>query len=98
MPITPHTPLQAITPYLDRYPLTPDQRTAVLDRDWLGMLRLGGNIYYTFKLAIVDGLTMQDVGGAMSGMSGDEFAEMMSAGGRSIEGNRRVDDPAPTDG
>ena len=35
------------------------------------MLRLGGNIYYTFKLAIVDGLTMQDVGGAMSGMSGD---------------------------
>ena len=42
--------------YLDDYDLSPAQRSAILDRDWLEMLRLGGNIYYTFKLAIVDGL------------------------------------------
>ncbi len=74
--------------YLDQWDLTPAQRTAVRDRDWLGLLALGGNIYYTFKLAIFDGLSMQDVGGAMSAMSGEEFAAMMVAGGRPVEGNR----------
>ena len=80
--------------YLDGFDLTPQQRRALLERDWLGLLQLGGNIYYTFKLAIFDGLSMQDVGGAMSGVSGGEFAQMMIDGGRPIEGNRRTDDPA----
>lgn len=74
--------------YLDQHNLTPEQRTAVTERDWLAMLRLGGNIYYTFKLAIFDGLTMQQVGAAMSGVTTEEFTQMMIDGGRSIEGNR----------
>ena len=72
--------------YLDRWDLTPDQRRAVVDRDWLGLLQLGGNIYYTFKLAIFDGLSMQQVGGAMSGMTAEEFTQMMVDGGRSPAG------------
>jgi protocatechuate 4,5-dioxygenase alpha chain len=75
--------------YLDRFALTPEQRSAVLERDWLGLLRLGGNIYYTFKLAAFDGLTMQDVGASMSGVTTEQFSQMMRAGGRSVEGNRR---------
>jgi protocatechuate 4,5-dioxygenase alpha chain len=74
--------------YLDRFDLSPEQRTAVASRDWLGMLRLGGNIYYTFKLATFDGLTMQHVGGEMSGVTMEEFARMMIEGGRPIQGNR----------
>ena len=76
--------------YLDRFAMTDAQRRAVLARDWLGMLRLGGNIYYTFKLATVDGLTMQHVGAAMSGtgMTVDEFRQMLLDGGRAVEGNR----------
>lgn len=74
--------------YLDQYDLTPEQRAAVEDRDWLLMLQLGGNIYYTFKLAIFDGLSMQDVGGSMSGITTEEFSQMMINGGRSPEGNR----------
>lgn len=74
--------------YLDQFKLTREQRQAVLDRDWLGLLRLGGNIYYTFKLAIFDGLSMQYVGGAMSGITEEEFRQMMIHGGRPIEGNR----------
>jgi len=74
--------------YLDRFPMTPEQRRAVLDRDWVGMLRLGGNIYYTFKIAIFDGLTMQQVGGLMDGQGGEAFARMMIDGGRPVEGNR----------
>ena len=76
--------------YLDGFDLTSQQRRAVLERDWLGMLQLGGNIYYTFKLAALDGLSMQDVGGAMSGVSGGEFAQMMIDGGRPVDGNRRT--------
>ena len=68
--------------YLDQFALTPEQRTAVEERDWLGLLQLGGNIYYTFKLAIFDGLSMQYVGGAMSGVSMEEFQKMMVDGGR----------------
>lgn len=78
--------------YLDNYPLTQEQRHAVLERDWIGLLRVGGNIYYTFKLAIFDGLTMQEVGSAMSGVSKEEFQQMMINGGRSIEGNRYASD------
>ena len=76
--------------YLNRYPMTEAQREAVLNRDWSGLLRLGGNIYYTFKLAAFDGLTMQHVGALMSGtgMTVEEFRQMMVAGGRPIEGNR----------
>lgn len=74
--------------YLDKYSLTPEQRQAVMERDWLGMLQLGGNIYYTFKLAIFDGLSMQQVGGMMDGQGFEAFAQMMIDGGRSIDGNR----------
>ena len=74
--------------YLDQYPLSAEQRTAVLERDWIGMLRLGGNIYYTFKIAIFDGLSMQEVGGLMSGVSKEDFQKMMIDGGRPIRGNR----------
>ena len=70
--------------------MTAEQRQTVLDRDFLGMLRLGGNIYYTFKIAIFDGLSMQHAGAEMSGngMTFEEFRDMMLAGGRSIENNR----------
>ena len=69
--------------------MTAEQRRAVIDRDWLGMLRLGGNIYYTFKLAIFDRLSMQAVGGAMSGISEAEFREIMLTGGKDEYGEPR---------
>ena len=74
--------------YVNQFPLTDAQKKAVLERDWLGMLQLGGNIYYTFKIAAYDGRSMQYVGGAMSSVSEEEFRQMMVAGGRSVEGNR----------
>ena len=74
--------------YLDQFPLTEEQRRSVLKRDWLGMLKVGGNIYYTIKIAFCDGLTFQDVASMMSGVSKEEYAKMMLAGGRSPEGNR----------
>ena len=74
--------------YLDRYPMTQDQRQAVLDRDWDGLLRLGGNIYYTSKLAATDGINFQELAARMTGVSSEEYRAMMLAGGRPIAGNR----------
>ncbi|MWD30061.1 protocatechuate 4,5-dioxygenase subunit alpha [Aquicoccus sp. SCR17] len=74
--------------YLDKYPMTADQRAAILARDWNEMLRLGGNIYYTSKLAAFDGITFQDLAAMMSGMEREEYRAMMVNGGRSVEGNR----------
>jgi protocatechuate 4,5-dioxygenase alpha chain len=74
--------------YLQLFNLTAEQRRTVLERDWLGMLKVGGNIYYTIKIAFCDGLTFQDVAGMMSGVSKEIYAQMMQAGGRSPEGNR----------
>jgi protocatechuate 4,5-dioxygenase alpha chain len=81
------------TAYLDRFAMTAEQRRAVLERDWLGMLRLGGNIYYTIKIAFCDGLTFQDVAGMMSGVPKETYAKMMLEGGRSPHGNRYKDEP-----
>lgn len=74
--------------YLDAFPMTAEQRRTIEERDWLGMMQVGGNVYYTFKLAIFDGLTMQHVGGIMSHMTVDDFRAMMIAGGRNPDGNR----------
>lgn len=78
--------------YLDKFAITAEQRRAVLDRDWLGMLKLGGNIYYTIKIAFCDGLTFQDVAGMMSGVPKETYAQMMLAGGRNPAGNRYKDE------
>ena len=72
--------------YCERFDLPEDQREAIRNRDWLTMLKLGGNIYYTFKLAAHDGLSMQDVGAKMSGVSTEEFKAMLLAGGRRHDG------------
>jgi protocatechuate 4,5-dioxygenase alpha chain len=74
--------------YLNRFPMTEDQRQAILTRDWNRMLQLGGNIYFTSKLGASDGLSFQQLAGLMTGMGQPAYAEMMLKGGRSVEGNR----------
>lgn len=68
--------------YCAEFGLSDEQRAAVVDRDWQGMLDLGGSIFYVFKLALVDGKSVQYLGGEFSGMTEAEFVAMMRAGGR----------------
>jgi protocatechuate 4,5-dioxygenase alpha chain len=74
--------------YLDKYPMTEEQKQAILKRDWNGMLQLGGNIYFTAKLAATDGLSFQQIAAMMTGKTQADYAEMMIKGGRSPDGNR----------
>ena len=75
--------------YLDQFAVDGEQRDAVLRREWLRLIELGGNVYYTYKLAACDGMTFQDLAGEQTGMTAEDFAQMMAAGGRPPEGNRR---------
>ncbi|MCR3721958.1 MULTISPECIES: protocatechuate 3,4-dioxygenase [Prauserella salsuginis group] len=68
--------------YCARFGLSEEQTTAVLQRDWQAMLDLGGSIFYVYKLAMLDGLSMQYLGGVFTGMSEDDFKAAMLAGGR----------------
>jgi protocatechuate 4,5-dioxygenase alpha chain len=69
--------------YCDHYGLSDEQKRAVLARDWTGLLDLGGNIFYVFKLAMVDKRSMQYLGGVFTGMTEEQFVQIMRAGGRS---------------
>jgi protocatechuate 4,5-dioxygenase alpha chain len=74
--------------YLERFPMTAEQKQALLTRDWNRMIELGGNIYFTAKLGATDGMSFQQLAAAMTGMSQQDYAEMMLNGGRSPDGNR----------
>ena len=74
--------------YLKKFPMTQEQREAVLKRDWNRMIELGGNIYFLAKLFSSDGLSFQHVAALMTGSTQEQYAQMMIHGGRSVEGNR----------
>ena len=82
--------------YLDEWPMSEDQKRAVLARDYNRMIELGGNIYFLSKLFSTDGKSFQYTAATMTGMSQEAYATMMLNGGRSPEGNRRVGEvPGP---
>ncbi|MCY7319479.1 MAG: protocatechuate 4,5-dioxygenase subunit alpha [Ramlibacter sp.] len=76
--------------YLDQWPMTEEQKLAVLARDLNRCIALGGNIYFLAKLGATHGKSFQQMAGSMTGMTEEEYRNMMIAGGRSAEGNRRT--------
>jgi protocatechuate 4,5-dioxygenase alpha chain len=68
--------------YCQEFGLPAEQQQAVLDRDWQAMIDLGGSIFYVYKLAMMDGRSMQYLGGVFTGMTEEEFVAAMRAGGR----------------
>jgi protocatechuate 4,5-dioxygenase alpha chain len=76
--------------YLDEWPMSEDQKQAVLARDLNRCIALGGNIYFLAKIGATDGKSFQQMAGSMTGMSEEQYRDMMIAGGRPIEGNRYI--------
>ena len=74
--------------YLDEWPMTQEQKQAVLARDLNRCIAAGGNIYFLAKIGATLGKSFQQMAGSMTGMSEDEYRDMMIKGGRSVEGNR----------
>ena len=76
--------------YLDEWPMTEDQKQSVLARDLNRAISLGGNIYFLAKIGATDGKSFQQMAGSMTGMTEEEYRNMMVSGGRSVDGNRYV--------
>ncbi len=68
--------------YLDQWAMTEEQKQAVLDRDLNRCIALGGNIYFLAKIGATDGKSFQQMAGSMTGMSEEEYRNMMVSGGR----------------
>lgn len=79
--------------YLDEWPLSDDQKQAVLARDYNRLLDLGGNIYFLSKIFSTDGKSFVQAVSTMTGMELADYQAMMLAGGRSPEGQRSKKDP-----
>jgi protocatechuate 4,5-dioxygenase, alpha chain len=71
--------------YLDEWPMTEEQKQAVLDRNYNGMLALGGNVYFLAKIFATDGKSFQYAAALMTGMAQEDYAKMMLAGGRAYQ-------------
>lgn len=67
--------------YCTQYKLSAEQREAVRERNVIGLLKVGGNIYYLAKLAGMLGLSVQDVGAQQTGMTLEAFNAKLRAAG-----------------
>jgi protocatechuate 4,5-dioxygenase alpha chain len=74
--------------YLDEWAMTEEQKQGVLTRDLNRCIAAGGNIYFLAKIGATDGKSFQYMAASMTGMTQEQYAAMMLAGGRSAEGNR----------
>ena len=74
--------------YLMKFPMSEEQRQAVMTRDWNTLLELGGVSYALAKLAFTDEHSYQYMAAEMTGMTQQGYLDMMLAGGRSVEGWR----------
>ena len=76
--------------YVDEWPMTEEQKQAVLTLDLNRAIAAGGNIYFLAKLGATHGKSFQQMAGSMTGMTEIEYRDMMIGGGRSVEGNRVI--------
>ena len=78
--------------YLAKFPMTQEQRDAVMARAWNTLLSLGGVSYALAKLAFTDGKSYQFMASQMVGVPEQDYVDMMLKGGRSVEGWRTLAD------
>jgi protocatechuate 4,5-dioxygenase, alpha chain len=76
--------------YLADWPMSDDQKEAVLARDYNRCLDLGGNVYFLSKIFSTDGLSFAEAVSTMTDMSFPEYRDMMLNGGRPVQGNRSI--------
>ena len=76
--------------YLENWPMSDEQKEAILARDYNRCLDLGGNVYFLAKVFSTDGLSFAEAVSSMTDMTFPEYREMMNKGGRSPQGNRSI--------
>jgi protocatechuate 4,5-dioxygenase, alpha chain len=70
--------------YADKYGVTEAQKKALVNDEFLELLKLGANIYYLAKLAVPRGFSVQDAGAAFQGISTEEFKAKLQQKGEGL--------------
>lgn len=71
--------------YATKYGVTDKQKEALLNGDFLGLMRLGANIYFLAKLAVPRGVSVQDAGAAFQGITTEQFKANLAKNGEGLE-------------
>jgi protocatechuate 4,5-dioxygenase alpha chain len=74
--------------YLSDWPMTDEQRDAVLARDYNKLILLGGNVYFLSKIFFTDEKSFEWAAANMTGIPQPEYRQTMINGGRSPKGWR----------
>jgi len=67
--------------YMARFGLSEEQKQLIRDRDWLGMVKTGANIYFLYKITTVFGDSLYKLGAKQAGMSYEEFLKTRNVSG-----------------
>jgi len=68
--------------YMARFGLSDQQKAAILQRDWLTLMKnCGGNVYYVYKLAATVGSGLYQMGAQMRGQTYEQFLQTRNAKG-----------------
>ncbi|MBL6865106.1 MAG: protocatechuate 3,4-dioxygenase [Rhodospirillales bacterium] len=59
--------------YMERFELTETQKKLIRDRNWIGCVKGGANIYFLYKITSVFGDSLYKLGAKQAGMSYEEF-------------------------
>lgn len=65
--------------YMETFGLNEAQKQAVRERNVLGMIAAGGNIYYLAKLAGIFRLSVQDLGAMQTGRTTEGFKDFLKS-------------------
>lgn len=68
--------------YMKAFALNEEQSKAIQDRNVLGLIAAGGNVYYLAKFAGILGLDVQDLGALQTGVTKEEFKAKLLALGK----------------
>ena len=67
--------------YMAQFGLSEDQKQLIRDRNWIGCVQGGSNIYFLYKITTVFGDSLYKLGAKQAGISYEEFLKTRNVSG-----------------
>jgi protocatechuate 4,5-dioxygenase alpha subunit len=67
--------------YMSQFRLSEEQKKLIRDRNWIGCVQGGSNIYFLYKITTVFGDSLYKLGAKQAGMTYEEFLETRNVNG-----------------
>ena len=67
--------------YMSRFGLSEAQKKLIRDRNWIGCVQGGANIYFLYKITSVFGDSLYKLGAKQAGMTYEEFLKSRNVSG-----------------